>query len=64
MDKLEETINQLISVGKSEDEVFELVNKILIKSRKRKIRGGKKEVKRKRPVCRPVLLISDSSCDE
>jgi hypothetical protein len=66
MEKLEETIKQLISIGKSEDEVFELVNKILIKSRKRKMRGGEKEVKRKkkRPVCRPVLLISDSSCDE
>ena len=43
-----------------------MVNKILIKTRKVKMRNNVVEKKRKprRPVCRPVLLISDSSCDE
>jgi len=66
MNKLEDTIKSLIvDDGKTEDEVFEMVNKILIKSRKRKIRGdNNKKRKAKRSVCRPVLLISDSSDDE
>ena len=52
--------------GKSEEEIFEMVNKILIKTRKVKMRQNvvEKKRKRRRPVCRPVLLISDSSCDE
>ena len=52
--------------GKSEEEIFEMVNKILIKTRKVKMRQNvvDKKRKRRRPVCRPVLLISDSSCDE
>ena len=67
MEKLEGTILELMCEdGKSEEEVFEMVNKILIKTRKkggRKTTGVKKRARRK-PVCRPVLLISDSSCDE
>lgn len=67
MEKLEGTILELMQEdGKSEEEVFEMVNKILIKTRKKTIRkkvGVKKNTRRK-PVCRPVLLISDSSCDE
>ena len=67
MEKLETTIKELFEVdGKTEEEVFEMVNQILIKTRKKGLR--KKMVttkkKRRRPVCRPVLLISDSSCDE
>jgi len=66
MEKLEETIHSLlVDDGKTEDEVFEMVNKILIKSKKRTMRTSKPEKrKNKRPVCRPVLLISDSSDDE
>ena len=66
MEKLEKTIQTLlVDDGKTEDEVFEMVNKILIKSKKRTMRTSNPE-KRKmnRPVCRPVLLISDSSDDE
>ena len=67
MEKLEGTIKEMMDEdGKSEEEIFEMVNKILIKTRKVKMRqnGVDKKRKRRRPVCRPVLLISDSSCDE
>ena len=67
MEKLEGTILELMREdGKSEEEVFEMVNKILIKTRKKAIRKKVCEKKkgRRKPVCRPVLLISDSSCDE
>jgi hypothetical protein len=67
MEKLEGTILELMQEdGKSEEEVFEMVNKILIKTRKKTIRKkvGVKKNRRRKPVCRPVLLISDSSCDE
>ncbi len=67
MEKLEGTIKEMMKEdGKSEEEIFEMVNKILIKTRKVKMRNNVVEKKRKprRPVCRPVLLISDSSCDE
>jgi hypothetical protein len=65
MEKLEATIQEMIDVdGKSEEDIFEMVNKILIKCRKRNIRGKKPLNKKRKVVCRPVLLISDSSCDE
>ena len=67
MEKLEGTIKEMMEEdGKSEEEIFEMVNKILIKTRKVKMRQNvvDKKRKRRRPVCRPVLLISDSSCDE
>ena len=67
MEKLEGTIKEMMDEdGKSEEEIFEMVNKILIKTRKVKMRQNvvEKKRKRRRPVCRPVLLISDSSCDE
>ena len=64
MEKLEGVIKELIEEdGKTSDEVFEVVNCILIKSRKKEIRKVSKGRKR-RPVCRPVLLISESSDDE
>ena len=67
MESLSEPIlNLLVKEGKSEDEVFEMVNAILIKYRRSK-KGGEKKGKgkvRRRPICRPVLLISDSSDDE
>ena len=65
MEKLERTIKELIDVDKkTEDEIFEMVNTILIKSRKREMRKEKKSRVKKRVVCRPVLLISDSSGEE
>ena len=69
MEKLEGTIESLlVDDGKTEDEIFEMVNKILIKSKKRTMRSMRtsnpEKRKKKRPVCRPVLLISDSSDDE
>ena len=65
MEKLEGTISEMIvEDGKTEDEIFEMVNKILIKSRKKNLRGKKAKNKKRKPVCRPVLLISDSSSEE
>lgn len=65
MEKLEGTILELMNEDrKSEEEIFEMVNQILIKTRKKSIRKKVGVKKRRRPVCRPVLLISDSSCDE
>ena len=70
MEKLEATIMEMmVEDGKTEDEIFEMVNKILIKSRKQSLRGKNKVVgrgknKKRKPVCSPVLLISDSSCEE
>ena len=43
---------------------YSMVNQILIKTRKKNIRKKVGVKKRRRPVCRPVLLISESSCDE
>ncbi len=69
MEKLEAMIKEMMVVdGKSEEEIFEMVNHILIKSRKSKLRkqnrGKETKGKKRKPVCRPVLMISDSSCDE
>ena len=70
MEKLEATITEMmVEDGKTEDEIFEMVNKILIKSRKLNLRGKNKGIggvknKKRKPVCRPVLLISDSSSEE
>jgi hypothetical protein len=47
--------------GKSNDEVFEMVTNILLKTRKKVICG---KVNKRRVVCRPVLLISDSSGED
>tara|TARA_B100000575_G_C23033040_1_gene594697 strand:- start:482 stop:685 length:204 start_codon:yes stop_codon:yes gene_type:complete len=65
MDCLNEAIvNLLKNEGKSVEEVFEMVNGILLKHGNRKDKEDKKKRKRRKPVCRPVLLISDSSCEE
>jgi hypothetical protein len=69
MEKLEATIMEMmVEDGKTEDEIFEMVNTILIKSRKKSLRGKNKltrgKINKRKPVCRPVLLISDSSCEE
>lgn len=65
MESLSEPIlNLLVKEGKSEDEVFEMVNAILIKYRSGKKGAAKRGKSRRRPICRPVLLISDSSDDE
>ncbi len=62
MEKLEATIKDVMdNDGKSNDEVFEMVTNILIKTRKKVICG---KVKKCRVVCRPVLLISDSSGED
>lgn len=65
MESLSEPIlNLLVKEGKTEDEVFEMVNAILIKHKCGKKGRVKKSKGRRRPICRPVLLISDSSDDE
>ena len=65
MDCLNEAIvNLLKKEGKSVEEVFEMVNVILLKHGKIKDKKVKKGGRRRKPVCRPVLLISDSSDDD
>ena len=65
MDCLNEAIvNLLKKEGKSVEEVFEMVNVILLKHGKIKDKKVKKRGRRRKPVCRPVLLISDSSDDD
>jgi hypothetical protein len=62
MEKLEATIKDVMdNDGKSNDEVFEMVTNILLKTRKKVICG---KVNKRRVVCRPVLLISDSSGED
>lgn len=62
MEKLEATIKDVMdNDGKSNDEVFEMVTNILIKTRKK---GNVGKVTKRRVVCRPVLLISDSSGED
>ena len=59
MENLESMIVMLLDKeGINEEKIFESVNKILLKH------GRKKQKKKKRIVCRPVLLISDSSSGE
>jgi hypothetical protein len=56
--KLEVCIKECIEVGgKSNEEIYEICNNILAKYR----RKGRKS---RKIVCRPVMLISESSCDE
>jgi hypothetical protein len=56
--KLEGCIKECIEVGgKSNEEIYEICNNILTKYRR-------KSRKSRKIVCRPVMLISESSCDE
>jgi hypothetical protein len=60
MEKLSAVIKDVMdNDGKSNDDVFEMVSIILLKSRKKCVYS-----KKRRAVCRPVLLISDSSGDD
>ena len=63
--RLERIIKDCLEDGrKSESEIYEIVNRVLIKARRRrKVSEVKRKVSRK-VVCRAVLLISDSSSDE
>jgi hypothetical protein len=58
--RLESFIKEVINRGVKEGELFEEFNKLLSKHVERP--KGKKY--RRNVVCRPVLMISDSSCDE
>lgn len=63
--RLESVIKECLEDGgRSESEIYEIVNRVLIKARRvKRVTGGKRKVTRK-GVCRGVLLISDSSSDE
>jgi hypothetical protein len=45
---------------KTEDEIFEIFNRLLNKHRKKQTKSMKPKKKRK-IVCRPAMIISDSS---
>ena len=70
MEKLEFLENLVIELRKDvirDEAIFERVNKVLLRS-SRKLKGENKKdgVKkyRRKVVCRPVLFVSDSSCDD
>ena len=48
---------------KTEDELFEIFNRLLNKHRKKQTKPMKSKKKRK-IVCRPAMIISDSSDNE
>ena len=58
---------ELRNEGIREVTIFERVNNVLLRSNMKLKRENKKDVVkkyRKKLVCRPVLFVSDSSCDE
>ena len=56
---VEKYVSEGISINRIKKEFLEIVNeKETIKSDKKKKRKPKRE------ICRPVMFISDSSCDE
>ena len=58
--RLDGIIKEVIGSGVKEGELFEEFNKLLNKN----VGKGKGKKYRKKVVCRPVMMISDSSCDE
>ena len=58
--KIEKLIKECMCKGIKEGELFEEFNKKLSKH----VGKHKGKTYRKKAVCRPVLMISDSSCDE
>ena len=59
-DKIDLLIKECMGKGIKEGELFEEFNKKLSKH----VGKQKGKTYRKKAVCRPVLMISDSSCDE
>lgn len=58
--KIDLLIKECMGKGIKEGELFEEFNKKLSKQ----VGKQKGKTYRKKAVCRPVLMISDSSCDE
>ena len=57
--KIEGLINSLISEGNNINDIRAIFNKTI----NRNIKTCEKKTKKKK-ICRPVFIISDSSCDE
>ena len=65
LELLENLVIELRNEGIREEAIFERVNNVLLRSnRKRETKKEGVKKYRKKPVCRPVLFVSDSSCDE
>lgn len=67
LELLEKLVIELRNEGIREVTIFERVNNVLLRSNMKLKRENKKDVVkkyRKKLVCRPVLFVSDSSCDE
>ena len=66
---MEKEIDLLVKKYLSKDIKIEYINEIFLKvintyEKKLSKINNKKTKKNKKKICRPVLLISDSSCDE
>jgi len=61
IEKIEEMINNGIRDGYDIDTIHEMFLEVISKRETRKPSKTKKKTKK---ICRPALLISDSSCDE
>jgi hypothetical protein len=55
-------VKKYIKEGKDLDNIQEIFFKVINKNSKKP--STKKTKKNRKRICRPVLLISDSSCDE
>jgi hypothetical protein len=58
--EIDNIIKKFVNDGKTIDSIQEIFFKVVGKYEKRVY----KTKKNKKKICRPVLLISDSSCDE
>jgi len=62
--KIELFINQLINEGNAVQDISALFNKKINRlNKKNSLKKTTKKTKKKK-ICRPVFIISDSSCDE
>tara|TARA_E500000331_G_C16651098_1_gene452900 strand:- start:226 stop:435 length:210 start_codon:yes stop_codon:yes gene_type:complete len=65
LEMLDKLVIELRIDGVRDEAIFERVNSVLLRSnRKRETKKEGVKKYRKKPVCRPVLFVSDSSCDE
>lgn len=60
--EIDSLVSKYLKEGKNIDNIQELFFKVINKYNKKL--STKKTKKNRKKICRPVLLISDSSCDE
>lgn len=62
--KIEKLIKECLEDGNDIDSINEVFMNVVLNYKLRVERPLKKKIKKSKKVCRPVLLISDSSCDD